>query len=402
LAVVSTLLVVAAALSVGGAAMVSAQELPASYYGDVEIEGEPASDGIEVIAAVNGEDRGSLTVEDGSYGGSSSTDEKLLVQGDDIESGDEVTFYINGDDIKRTQVDSTDPSTVEWSAGEIQQVDLTVDSVEEVDDGDDDGDGGGGGGGGGGGAAPAPAPAPEIEGDAVAQSSFDGRTLSTQIESASAGSSVTASLNDDTVNNNLQNTGAALNSLTTTLANDVSNANVDTTYSATNPSEDVPDLSSQTNAEEVAYVNVDTNVEEDDIDSVTFEFSVSRDRLSNAGLSPEEIALYRFNDGEYEEYDASIDSEGDDRVTYTAEVPGLSVFAIGEETDQATATATPAPDTATPAPDTATPAPDTDTPQPDVESPAPPDDGPGAVLIGGVVIVVLAVAVGAYLAFGRE
>jgi hypothetical protein len=176
----------------------------------------------------------------------------------------------------------------------------------------------------------------------------------------------------------------------------VTDASFDTTYSATNPSDDVPGLP----ANAIAYVNVDTNVAEDDLNRVIFEFSVSRDRLSEAGLEPDGVALYRFNDGEYTELDATVESEGDDRITYTAESPGLSVFAIGAASEQVTAT--PEPDTATPEPDTPVPEPDTDTAQPDVESPAPPDDGPGAVLIGGVVIVVLAVAVGAYLAFGRE
>jgi PGF-pre-PGF domain-containing protein len=59
---------------------------------------------------------------------------------------------------------------------------------------------------------------------------------------------------------------------------------------------------------------------------------VSRDRLSSAGLRPEDVALYRFNDGEYTEYDASVESEGDDRITYIVESPGLSVFTIGEAT----------------------------------------------------------------------
>ncbi|MFC6874853.1 PGF-pre-PGF domain-containing protein [Halobellus marinus] len=390
------LLVIVVAL--GGASAATAQEEapgdPASFYGAIEdADGNPAPEGTTIYAVVDGETEATITVETaGEYGGSGATDDKLRI---DSNAGDQVSFHVNSADGPQSQ------STYALEAG-VHEQDLTFPAgtfAADEDDGDDGDDDAGGGGGGGDGAADEPAPEPQtdVEGDAVAESSFDGQTLSTQVESASAGSSVTARLDDNTVNENLQNTGASLNSLNTRFARDVSNVNVDASYSQTNPSEEVPDLSAETNADEVAYVNVDTNVAEDDLESVTFEFSVSRDRLSESDLSPDEVALYRFNDGEYEEYDASVESEGDDRVTYTAEVPGLSVFAIGEETDQVTATTTAAPDTDTPDPDTATPEPDTptDTPEPD-------GDGPGALLIGGIVIVVLAIAAGAYLAFGRE
>lgn len=396
---VAVTLLLAAGLIAAGPAFVAGQEsLPAAYSGSVTINGDPAPTGVTVIAKVDGAQYGSITVTSEGQYGSPGDNEYLTVQGDDVDTGDEVTFFVNGDSFSETQV-NTDPSSITWESGDVATVDLSVSGI----DLGDDGDGGDGGGGGGGGGDSAPAPQPDVEGDATAESSFDGRTLSTQVETASAGSSVTSSLNDNTVDDNLQNTGASLNSLRTTFANDVTDASIDTTYSATNPSDTVPDLSSQTNADEVAYVNVDNNVAEDDIDSVTFEFSVSRDRLSSAGLSPDEVSLYRYNGDEYTELDTSVGSEGDDRVTYTAESPGLSVFAIGESSEQVTDTATPVPDTATPVPDTATPAPDTATPEPDVESPVPDDDGGlSPILIGGVVIVVLAIAVGAYLAFGRE
>ena len=385
------LVVVAVAVFCISAAGVGAAQVPApphEVFGTVTDSSGNAVSGATVEVTYNGNQIASNTTDENGY---------YEIQIEEPDDGEEFTVTVN---------DASE--TLTFETGGSSQVNFGDASTptptpEPGDDGDDDAGGGGGGGGGGG---AAPAPEQDVEGDAVADSSFDGRTLSTQVETASAGSSVTSSLDDNTVDENLQNTGASLNSLRTTFANDVSNANFDTTYSATNPSEDVPDLSSQTNAGDhdpgdgVAYVNVDTDVAEDDIDSVTFEFSVSRDRLSEAGLEPGEVSLYRYNGGEYTELDASIDSEGDDRVTYTAETPGLSVFAIGAASEQVTAT--PEPDTATPESDTPVPEPDTDTAQPDVESPAPPDDGPGAVLIGGVVIVVLAVAVGAYLAFGRE
>jgi PGF-pre-PGF domain-containing protein len=241
----------------------------------------------------------------------------------------------------------------------------------EIDEADDGSPGSPGGGGGGGDDDDEDPPQPEVEGDAVASSTFDSetQTLSTQVDSAAAGSSVSSSFDSETTERNLRDTGASLNRITTSFREDTQNVRIDASYSQTNPSEDTPDLSEQTGAETISYANVDTTASDEAIERVEFEFSVSRDRLARNDLSPDEVALYRFNDGEYEEYDAAIDSEGDDRVTYTAEVPGLSVFAIGEETDQVTTTATPEPDTATPEPDTHTPEPDTATPEPGTDTP---------------------------------
>ena len=249
-------------------------------------------------------------------------------------------------------------------------------------------------------------PQPEVSGDAVASSTFDPetQTLSTQVESAAAGSSVSSSFDAGTTEQNLQETGASLNRLTTSFAQDTQDAQIDASYSQTNPSDDVPDLSEQTGTDEIAYANVDTAISEDAIDSVEFEFSVSRDRLAQNDLNPDDVALYRFNDGAYEEYDAAIDSQGDDRITYTAEVPGLSVFAIGEETEEATATATPEPDTATPEPDTATPEPDTATPEPDVDSPTevPPEEPGGFDTIPVLVVVVVLLFGAGFLIYRQQ
>jgi PGF-pre-PGF domain-containing protein/PGF-CTERM protein len=274
-------------------------------------------------------------------------------------------------------------------------IDISVTEPPEPDDDDAAGDVGGGDGDS---AGPAPEPETDTAGDAAVDASVTGRTLSADIESAAAGSAVTTAFGEATVDETIADTGASLNSVTTEFASDVSNTNIEASYSATNPSEDVPGLSAEVDVDEVAYVTVDTTATEDDLEAVTFEFTVSRSELEDAGLDPGEVALYRYGDGEYNEYDATVASESDDRVTYTAEVPGLSVFAIGGETGQVTTT-TPAPDTTTPEPDTATPEPDTATPEPDTATPTTTDTGtPGF----GPVVAITALLALAFAALRRR
>ncbi len=145
-------------LSAAVAAPVVAQDddpppLPASYYGAIEFNGEPAPAGITIEAEVNGEVVGSITTDDsGEYGGPTVADDKLLAEGD--HSGAEVRFFVSGDGFDRTEAD-TDPDEVIWESGAVAQVDLSVPiDASEVSGGTDDGstdDGAGGSGGGGGG-----------------------------------------------------------------------------------------------------------------------------------------------------------------------------------------------------------------------------------------------------------
>ena len=116
-----------------GSAAVAAQDeppaVPASYYGDVEIDtGEPIPAGTDVIAEVEGEEeRYSITMEeDGQYGGPEAFEEKLVVPEPDEGTGAEVTFFIDGPGFEETEVD-TDPSDVTWESDDVKRVDLTAD-----------------------------------------------------------------------------------------------------------------------------------------------------------------------------------------------------------------------------------------------------------------------------------
>lgn len=117
----------------GAPGVVAAQEddepeqLPAAYYGSVTIDGEAAPAGVEVTALVDGSVADSVTTDaDGSFGGPTADDEKLVVH---AESGDEVRFEVDADDVQG----ATD--TVAWDSGANAEVELAGES----DDGDDDG-----------------------------------------------------------------------------------------------------------------------------------------------------------------------------------------------------------------------------------------------------------------------
>lgn len=144
------LLVITAALCVALGAVaaaggsVAAQEgddpppTPASYYGDVTVDGESADDGLEVTAELDGVEYGPIETDGGEYGDAGLGD-KLVVDPDDDPADDEVTFFVNGEEAEETAT---------WESGTQEQVDLSVDELpdEEEEEEDDDTSPGGGGG----------------------------------------------------------------------------------------------------------------------------------------------------------------------------------------------------------------------------------------------------------------
>jgi PGF-pre-PGF domain-containing protein len=138
IAVVLALLVAGAAVGVGGAAAADEpNEPPAAYYGEITVDGAPASSGTTIEAEIDGEVRGSITTQqDGQYGGPNSGDRKLTVSGTERDEGATVEFYVVGDDGNRTLADQT----ATWSSGAHEQVDLSVQtSSDDGNDGSNDG-----------------------------------------------------------------------------------------------------------------------------------------------------------------------------------------------------------------------------------------------------------------------
>lgn len=122
--------------------------VPASYYGNVTINGDPAPANTTIEAVVDGEVRGSITTDTaGQYGGPNASDDKLTVSGQFDQQGTEVVFYITTDGLKRGQANQT----TTWNAGEINELNLTGNLASA----DTNGNGGTGGG-----IAPPPASTP--------------------------------------------------------------------------------------------------------------------------------------------------------------------------------------------------------------------------------------------------
>lgn len=109
--------------------------VPASYFGTVIIDGDPAPAGTEVTAVLEGEEYGPLeTDENGEFGGKPANKAKLTVGPNSTPDDPTVTFLIDGEDATET---------VEWESGASEELQLTI----ETDDGNSAGVGGGGGGG---------------------------------------------------------------------------------------------------------------------------------------------------------------------------------------------------------------------------------------------------------------
>ncbi|MDF9747251.1 CARDB domain-containing protein [Natrinema salsiterrestre] len=93
----------------------SAPNYSDTYIGTVEIDGEPAPVGTTVTAEIDGERRGSITVEEaGEFG---SMDDRLSVSGTANETGTPVTFLVDGEEA------TADPSVTFGSGGVVS---LTV------------------------------------------------------------------------------------------------------------------------------------------------------------------------------------------------------------------------------------------------------------------------------------
>ena len=118
---------------------ISAYELPTipiEFYGYVTINGEPAPVGTEIVAKINGEDRGRIIlIEGGKYGGR--FNDKLQVNGTLGEIGVDITFWVNN--IKAQQTNKYEP-------GGLELLNLTVITAEPTSSSKPTSSGGGGGG----------------------------------------------------------------------------------------------------------------------------------------------------------------------------------------------------------------------------------------------------------------
>ncbi len=317
------LLVVAAPLVPGVVAQEDQPTVPASYYGDVTVNGEDAEPGTEIVALVDGEERGSIGIsEAGSYGGPGALDDKLVVEGSDDDNGTAVTFEIRGVEADRT---------VTWTSGDVRAVDLTFENVPESDDSGDDTeeeDAGGGGGG----AAPAPADGTEEPGEST-ETPADGETTPDPDEEIDGVEDVTgtevvsqsqANISTDPETGVPEATFDADSPVQAVEFESGSGApegSVEVTEVSDPPAEtgDPPGASTT-----VADIQVPDGAADD---PATVTMRVSDERLAELDAGAEDLRIHRYADGEWQPLETSVAAETDTGVVLAADTPGFSFFA---------------------------------------------------------------------------
>ncbi|MEE9594093.1 MAG: PGF-pre-PGF domain-containing protein, partial [Candidatus Hydrothermarchaeales archaeon] len=81
--------------------------------------------------------------------------------------------------------------------------------------------------------------------------------------------------------------------------------------------------------EVLRYFEVEhTNIVDADVETVTIKFKVGKQWLTNNEIDPANVVLFRYSGGEWNALPAQMSSEDSNNVYYSAESPGLSLFAI--------------------------------------------------------------------------
>lgn len=371
--VLVTLLAVVGLAFTPGIAAAQEEDLPAAYFGEVTVDGEPADD-VVVTAEVNG-NTGSIVAEDGEYGGAGLLEEKLTVAGDE---GAAVEFFVEGEEA------DTDPEDVEIEQGEDQRVDLTVDELpeEEEEDEDDDEDDTATGGGGSG-------AAPDDDADDVVDDADDAvddvdepeetieDTLETveqsepdveterDIEDADPDTpGVTVDTSDETETVESINFADEETTGSVNVREYSDEAVVESTSNSLSSQLDqdvrsVGSVADITNSDDEGQPSADT--------AATVTMGVDADDVENS----DNLVINHETDEGWEQLETTVEEETDDRIRVSGDVDGFSLFAVAE----------------------ITPAEDEDPADEEPVEEEPADDGIGTTgLIGLVVAIALVVA----------
>lgn len=334
LAVLGAAAVVPAA---GTVAAADPEPIPASYYGQVTVDGDPVGSGVLVQATVNGEVRDGIRTEaNGTFGGPGIGEEKLTVNASASADGEaEVVFLVNG---------TPTNTTVVWKSGDVQEIRLDVDDVaggdgsgeEDTGDGDDPADsddppdgadpddpegpadtedgedvaaGSGGGGGGG---------ADEPVADVRTTHFEDQVTVS--FDDVPIGAEMHADLGET-----VSGVGVAFEALEVAMAFDDPGFRIEVAEPTAEPTTAPP----VPQGEAVAYLHATPyGVDSTRMDEVRFRFSVADEALP-ADADPDDVSLYRYSDGSWAELETR--HAGND--TYVATSPGFSEFAVVVDSD---------------------------------------------------------------------
>lgn len=96
---------------------------PHSFYGEATINGEPLAENTTIVAKIDGEVRGQITInETGEYGGAAAFEEKLNVSGSEEDDGKTITFHAKNLSAEETAT---------WTAGSVTELNLTFTDTED-------------------------------------------------------------------------------------------------------------------------------------------------------------------------------------------------------------------------------------------------------------------------------
>ncbi len=101
--------------------------------------------------------------------------------------------------------------------------------------------------------------------------------------------------------------------------------------------ESLPSGVSSASGKVYRYIEISksTTVKEEAIKNVKIQFKVEKSWLDENKLAKEDVALLRYNSGEWKELVTVVKSEEGSYVSYEAETPGFSYFAIGQKSQPA-------------------------------------------------------------------
>lgn len=269
-----------AALLVFGALFLGAAQavptLPHSFYGDITLN-VPGDADVEapesgtVTARAGGDRVGQIDIESqGIYGGAGGLEPKLVVQGDNVEDGDTIRFYVNG--LKAEE-------TYTFDSGNVTELDLnvTVPPPEEaaefshVEDAVSDGD------------------TVDVEiPDAMTRSNGGATGLSIQVNNSSTRAEINVTVSDDPTDGGEKTEGYGVH----------------------------------------GYIGVDTSVDKY-IEEATIGFKLRRSAVSG----PEEVLLLHYQDGQLEDTVAAEQvGENSEYYLFESTVTGFSTFGMASDT----------------------------------------------------------------------
>jgi PGF-pre-PGF domain-containing protein len=79
------------------------------------------------------------------------------------------------------------------------------------------------------------------------------------------------------------------------------------------------------------YLDIEANVDDDDIDSLTITFKVAKDWFTTNNIDKNKVKLLRYHNNAWQELSTTMTSEDSSFVYFEATTPGLSTFAITGE-----------------------------------------------------------------------